>query len=182
MKISSNGLNMIKKWEGCRLKAYRDVSGILTIGYGHTGKICGSPITEGMTIDQMQADVLLADDVAWAEKAVNAMADRRGFNLNQNQFDALVSFTFNCGVGNLNTLCQTPRTLSDIGDKITLYNKSNGKVIQGLINRRNDEQKLFKTACVYEIVENNRKQAVVDMLVNAMNLIVDVIEEIKNGQ
>lgn len=135
MKISSKGLAIIKKYEGYRLKAYKCPAGKWTIGYGHT-----SGVKEGQTITQAQADTYLKQDVACAEKAVNNL--KKGFN--QNQFDALVSFTYNCGIGNLTTLCKN-RDITTIGEKIVLYNKANGKVLAGLTKRRLEEQDLYKT-------------------------------------
>lgn len=135
MKISSKGLAIIKKHEGCRLKAYKCPAGKWTIGYGHT-----AGVKAGQTITQAQADAYLKQDVAWAEKAVNNL--KKGFN--QNQFDALVSFAYNCGSGNLVALCKN-RDIATIGEKIVLYNKANGKVLGGLTKRRLEEQALYKT-------------------------------------
>lgn len=135
MKISDKGLAIIKKYEGCRLTAYKCPAGKWTIGYGHT-----SGVKAGQTITRAQADTYLKQDVAWAEKAVNAL--KRGFN--QNQFDALVSFTFNCGTGNLKKLC-SGRDIETIGKKIVIYNKAGGKVLGGLTKRRLEEQELYQT-------------------------------------
>lgn len=135
MKISERGLAIIKKYEGCCLKAYKCPAGVWTIGYGHT-----AGVKEGQTITQAQADTYLKQDVSGAEKAVNNL----GRDFNQNQFDALVSFTFNCGAGNLKTLCGG-RDLETIGKKITLYNKAGGKVLNGLVKRRAEEQTLYQT-------------------------------------
>ena len=96
-KISENGLALIKRFEGLRLTAYQDSVGVWTIGYGHT-----SSVSEGQTITQTQADAYLRADCANAEKAVNRYM--AVYQWNQNQFDALVSFTYNCGAGNLRTL------------------------------------------------------------------------------
>lgn len=133
MKASSKGINLIKSFEGCHLTAYKCPAGVWTIGYGHT-----AGVKEGMTITQAQADAYLASDLEKYEKYVAAT----GLELNQNQFDALVSFTYNCGAGNLKTLIQN-RTLSQIADAILLYNKSNGKVLSGLVRRRQAEHDLF---------------------------------------
>lgn len=139
--ISENGLNLIKKWEGCRLKVYQDPTGHWTIGYGHT-----SGIKEGDTITQEQADDYLRSDVQTAVNAVNRIVADYYYEFTQNQFDALVSFTFNCGSNNLRKLTQWgDRSIAEIGDAIVLYNKSSGKVLQGLVNRRNDEQALYNT-------------------------------------
>lgn len=137
MKISNVGLSLIKEFEGCCLTAYRCPAGVLTIGYGHT-----SGVTEGMTISHEQAEAFLRADVAWAEKAVNDYRDTYGWN--QNQFDALVSFTFNCGAGNLKTLLRDGcRTIAEISEKLPSYNKANGEVLPGLERRRAAERVLF---------------------------------------
>lgn len=139
LSISNNGLTLIKKFEGCQLTAYKAVSTekYWTIGYGHYG----SDVKQGQIITQAQADAFLKSDCASAEKAVNSYTK---YNWNQNQFDALVSFTFNCGSGNLKTLLNSgQRTISEISAKITAYNKAGGKVLQGLVNRRNAEKELF---------------------------------------
>lgn len=140
MDISQNGINLIKKYEGCRLKAYKPVATekYFTIGYGHYG----ADVRQGMTITQAQADAFLKKDCAASVKAVNAL----GKPFNQNQFDALVSFCYNCGSGNLKSLCNG-RTIDQIGDKIILYNKAGGKVLNGLVKRRKEEQVLYKKAC-----------------------------------
>lgn len=136
LSISNNGLALIKKFEGCRLTAYQDSVGVWTIGYGHT-----SGVRKGQIITQAQADAFLKADCASAEKAVNSYSK---YNWNQNQFDALVSFTFNCGSGNLKTLLNNgQRTIAEISAKITAYNKAGGKVLQGLVNRRIAEKELF---------------------------------------
>ena len=135
MNVSVKGIDIIKKYEGCHLTAYRCPAGIWTIGYGHTKNV-----KEGMKITQAQADEYLKQDCVASEKAVNAL----GKKLNQNQFDALVSFTFNCGAGNLKTLCHN-RKLEVIAEKILLYNKGGGKVLNGLVKRRKEEQALFLT-------------------------------------
>lgn len=139
MNISSTGLELIKKFEGCRLTAYQDSTGVWTIGYGHT-----SGVKSGQNITQAQAEAFLVTDCATAEKAVSSYDSTYGWN--QNQFDALVSFTFNCGSGNLKTLLNSgKRTIAEISAKITAYNKAGGKVLQGLVNRRAAEKELFDT-------------------------------------
>lgn len=136
LSISNNGLALIKKFEGCKLTAYQDSIGVWTIGYGHT-----TGVSKGQTITPAQADIFLKADCANAEKSVNSYTK---YNWNQNQFDALVSFTFNCGSGNLKTLLQNgARTIAQISTMITAYNKAGGKVLQGLVNRRAAEKELF---------------------------------------
>ena len=137
MRISENGINLIKRFEGLRLEAYRCPSGVLTIGYGHTrGVKIGDKITK------QRAEELLREDLRVFESYVN---DSVSLPLNQNQFDALVSFAFNCGVGNLRKLVRN-RDLGQIADAIVLYNKGGGKVLKGLKKRREEERKLFCTA------------------------------------
>ena len=141
MNISNLGLDLIKRFEGLRLKAYKAVSTekYYTIGYGHYG----ADIKENMTITKEQADAYLKADVESAVKAVN----NTSLILNQCQFDALVSFTYNCGKANLTKLIKN-RTVAEISEAILLYNKSGGKVLQGLVNRRKAEKELFDTKVV----------------------------------
>lgn len=141
MRTSERGLSLIKQFEGCRLTAYKCVSTekYYTIGYGHYG----ADVKAGMKITQAQADAFLVADLEKFEKYVNnPVYCPITASLNQNQFDALISFTYNCGAGNLKTLCKG-RTAAQIAEKITLYNKSGGKVLTGLVRRREKEKALF---------------------------------------
>jgi len=135
MKTSQKGIDLIKSFEGCKLIAYQDSVKVWTIGYGHT-----SGVKSGMKITQAQAEDFLKKDLAKFEKAVNAIKQ----DFNQNQFDALVSFAYNCGTGNLNKLC-TGRTKLEIGSKMLLYDKAGGKTLAGLTRRRRAENKLYNT-------------------------------------
>lgn len=137
-KIGQAGLALIKQYEGCRLAAYRCAAGVWTIGYGHT-----VGVHSGMTITQAQADAYLQQDIAKFEGYVNnptyvPITEQ----LNQNQFDALVSFAFNLGAGNLRKLCKG-RTAAQIVRTMPNYNKANGRVLAGLKRRRAAEQALF---------------------------------------
>lgn len=137
-KIGQAGLALIKQYEGCRLAAYRCAAGVWTIGYGHT-----AGVHSGMTITQARADAYLQQDIAKFEGYVNNPAYVPiTANLNQNQFDALVSFAFNLGAGNLRKLCKG-RTAAQIAQAMTQYCKANGKVLAGLKRRRAAEQALF---------------------------------------
>ena len=133
MKTSQNGINLIKRFEGCKLTAYKCPAGVWTIAYGHT-----AGVYSGMKITQQQADEFLKQDLVVYENHVNNL--NRSFN--QNEFDALVSFCYNCGAGSLQTLCKN-RTNAQIADALLLYNKGGGKVLQGLVNRRKAERELF---------------------------------------
>ena len=137
-KISQAGLDLIKQFEGCRLTAYQCSAGVWTIGYGHT-----AGVRKGMKITQAQADAYLKQDVAKFEKYVNnasyvPFTDK----LNQNQFDALVSFVFNLGQGNLMKLCKG-RTINQVPAVMQQYCKANGKTLPGLQRRRKAEAALY---------------------------------------
>ena len=140
-KIGQAGLALIKQYEGCRLAAYRCAAGVWTIGYGHT-----AGVHSGMTITQAQADAYLQQDIAKFEGYVNNPAYVPiTAKLNQNQFDALTSFAFNLGAGNLRKLCKG-RTAAQIARAMPSYNKAAGKVLAGLTRRRKAEQALFNKA------------------------------------
>ena len=135
MKASSKGINLIKEYEGCRLKAYKCPAGVWTIGYGHT-----SGVKEGQVITLEKALSLLKDDLKKHEKHVESF--RKKYNWNQNQFDALTSFTYNLGPGCLDTLVNG-RNAKTVASKMLLYNKAGGRVLEGLKRRRKAEQQLF---------------------------------------
>lgn len=138
-RTSTKGIDLIKSFEGCRLTSYKAVptETLWTIGWGHYG------VNAGMTITQAQADALLVSDLIKYENYVNnPNYCPVTSSLTQAQFDALVSFTYNCGAGNLKTLCKG-RSIEQIGNAITLYDKSGGRVLAGLTRRRVAEQRLF---------------------------------------
>lgn len=160
--IGAAGLLLIKNFEGCRLKAYKPVptEKYWTIDWGHYGP----DVTEGQTITQTEADALLvADCQRFADAVDNPAYCPLTAQLNANQRDALISFTFNCGAGCLKTLCKG-RTLPQICTAMALYNKSGGKPLAGLTRRRKAEQELFNTPIGKETKMDNtpkiRKEAV----------------------
>jgi len=135
---SQKGINLITSFEGCSTKAYWDKYGkVWTIGYGHTGK----DVYKGQIISKQEAENLLKSDVKRFENYVNNPS-YVPLKLNQNQFDALVSFSYNCGQGNLKKLVGK-RNLSQIANELLEYNKSKGKVLNGLVRRRAAERQLF---------------------------------------
>ena len=137
MNIGNRGLELIKSFEGCRLSSYKCPSNKWTIGWGRT-----SGVYEGMVISQAQADQFLFEDVQRFVNAVNQYQAR--FNFNQNEFDALVSFTYNCGEGSLAAVMSCCNTKQEIAEECKLYNKSSdGQVLPGLVRRREEEYKLF---------------------------------------
>ena len=141
MKISQEGLSLIKRFEGCRLEAYKCSANVLTIGYGHTGGV-----KETDTITQPEADELLEKDVAKFEKYVSSNVK---VELNQSQFDALVAWTFNLGVGNLreSTMLQklNNEDYTSVPSEMKRWNKAGGKTLDGLIRRRKAESLLFES-------------------------------------
>lgn len=140
MNISEKAVDFIKSFEGLELKAYKDSVGVLTIGYGSTGP----HVTVGMTITESQAETLLKKDLSRFEKGVDDMVK---VPLNQNQFDALVSFSFNLGLGNLksSTLLRKLNSLDYAGaaNEIPRWDKAGGKILKGLTRRRLAEKELF---------------------------------------
>lgn len=137
MKTSEGTLYKIREFEGCRLKAYKPVPAekYWTIGVGHYGP----DVTEEMTITESQAMELLRKDIAKFENHVTAT----GLTLNQSQFDALVSFAYNCGPGNLAKLIKG-RDYQQIADAMLFYTRgADKKVLKGLVRRREWERSLF---------------------------------------
>lgn len=141
MRTSKFGIALIKRFEGCRLEAYQCSAGIWTIGYGHTGGV-----QRGDSITQIEADELLAKDLLKFELGVCKLVKAP---LNQNQFDALVSFAYNCGLHALktSTLLRKIHTgnLSGAAEEFLRWNKAGGKVLAGLTTRREAEKTLFET-------------------------------------
>lgn len=140
MRTNENGKNLIKSFESCRLSAYKDATGTLTIGWGHTGSVDGTPIYLGMTISQKKADELFDSDLERFENHVNGYHDK--YNFTPNEFSALVSFAYN--VGSITQLtAKGTRTKMQIANKMLEYVYSKGKKLQGLVNRRSKERALF---------------------------------------
>ena len=140
MKISQEGLALIKKFEGCELEAYKCAAGVWTIGYGST-----KGVKEGDTMTQEDADNLLLHEMEEYEGYVNDLVE---VDLKQNQFDALVSCVFNLGPANLkaSTLLKVlnAKDYEGVPAQIKRWNKAGGKVLQGLIRRREAESLLFE--------------------------------------
>lgn len=147
MKTSQKGIDLIKKYEGCRLTAYKCPSGVWTIGYGHT-----NGVKKGQKISQKQAEVFLREDI---EKFENGVKKAVFVPLTQNQFDALVSFTYNCGLGAFksSTLLKklNAKDYTGTAKEFLRWNKSNGRVLDGLKRRRNAEKDLFEETPVKTI-------------------------------
>lgn len=144
MKTSKQGLDLIKEFEGCHLKAYKDAVGVVTIGYGVTSadkSIIGREIKMGMEISKPTAEKWLKKCLEIKYEPKVEKYDGR-YHWTQSEFDALVSFCYN--IGSIDGLTQDGnRTKSEIAKMIPAYNKAGGRVLAGLTRRRKAEQKLF---------------------------------------
>lgn len=140
MKISQKGADLVKSFEGLRLKAYKDSVGVWTWGYGSTGP----HVTPDKIGTKEEAEQLLKKDLERFEKGVSDLVK---VPLNQNQFDALCSFAFNLGLGNLksSTLLKKLNAFDYIGasKEFERWNRAGGKVLAGLTRRRIAERDLF---------------------------------------
>jgi lysozyme len=140
MRISDDGVALVKEFEGCELKAYRCPAGVLTVGYGSTG----THVHEGQEIDEITADAYLRKDLEVAEKCIAACVN---VALTQGQFDALCSFVFNlgCGAFRKSTLLRKLNDGDDVGaaDEFQRWSKAGGKELPGLVRRRKAEKELF---------------------------------------
>lgn len=141
MKISKQGIELIKKYEGFKPYAYLCPAGVVTIGYGHT-----KGVRLGQTCTEAEAEQFLREDLEIAEAEVNKVANE--VKLTQGNFDSLVSFTFNLGARNFNTSTLRKKVLNDPADTTIMgefgkwvYVK--GKVSPGLQRRRLEESKLY---------------------------------------
>lgn len=142
LSLSDQGLALTKSFEGLELSAYPDQGGVWTVGYGHTGP----GVHAGLVITQDHADTFLESDVAGAVTAVNRMVTAE---INQNQFDALVDFTFNLGCASLSQ--STLLRYVNAGEfglaaaQFLLWDHVRGVVVPGLLRRRQAEMQLFQT-------------------------------------
>ena len=138
--MSCVGISLLTSFEGLRLEAYQCPSGVWTIGFGHT-----EGVKKGDRLrSEKEAKEMLAQDLKKYEAYVNAYDDI--YHWSQNEFDALVSFTYNCGQGNLKNLLKNgTRSREAIRNVFLSYNKSRGIALPGLTRRRTAELKLFNT-------------------------------------
>lgn len=143
MRINEEGLDLIKSCEGLRLVSYPDVTGIWTIGYGHTG----SDVAEGQAISVQQAADLLIADIARTEHGVTEALE---VEVNPNQFSAMVSFAYNVGLGNFQKSSLLRFTNQEKFEEAALsferWIYAGGHTVSGLIKRRGLEEQLYKKA------------------------------------
>ena len=139
MKTGAEGIDLIKNFEGCELKAYWCPAEVLTIGYGHTANV-----HEDDEIEEADAEELLKADLEEFEEYVEQYVEPE---LTQNQFDALVAWTFNLGPGNLKESTLLKRLnegdFDDVPNQIRRWTKAGGKELPGLVRRREAEALLF---------------------------------------
>ena len=147
MQVSAAGITLICGFEGLELKAYDDGVGIWTIGFGTTIYPNGVKVKRGDTCTIEQAKAYMAYDLKKFESAVNNAVT---VPINQNQFDALVSLAYNIGTNAFkNSTLVKKLNAGDIrgaAAQFDVWNKGGGKVMQGLVNRRAVERKLFEKA------------------------------------
>jgi len=140
MKISQEGIELIKKFEGCRTESYRCSANVPTIGYGHT-----AGVKDGDSCTQAEAESILAEDLVEFEDYVNDLVT---VELTPSQFSAVVAFTFNLGPKNLSesTLLKllNLEKYDEIPAQFKRWNKAGGKVLDGLIRRREAEAEMFE--------------------------------------
>jgi lysozyme len=144
MKTSDNGRKFIEQFEGLFLRAYDDGTGVETIGYGHTTAAGLPRVVPGMTITEQQADDILSADLASVENDVNRLVT---VPINQNQFDALVSFHFNTGaLARSNVLRAINNKQFDaVSGDLNMWCHAGGRVLAGLVRRRKAEGVLFNS-------------------------------------
>jgi lysozyme len=140
MNISQEGISLIKKFEGCELEAYKCAAGVWTIGYGHT-----KDVKEGDSILKEDAESMLMHEL---QKYCNDVDIAVKVDLKQNEFDALVSWTYNLGLTNLNSSTMLKVLNEGKHDEVPAqmkrWNKASGQVKQGLIRRREAEALMFE--------------------------------------
>jgi lysozyme len=145
MKLNKEGADLIKEFEGCKLKAYQCSAKKWTIGYGNTFFEDGTPVVAGNAISQEKAEQLfeiIADE--FASKVAKLVPS----HINSNQFGALVSFAYNCGVVNLQKSTLLKKVNANHNDpsiraEFAKWNKAGGKVLAGLTRRREAEANLY---------------------------------------
>ena len=140
LKTSQEGISLIKSFEGCELTAYRCSADVPTIGYGHT-----AGVSDGDTCTQEEAETMLADDLVEFEDYVKNYVESE---LQQNEFDALVAWTYNLGPANLKESTMLKELNSgnfeEVPRQMKRWNRAGGEVLDGLISRREAESLLFK--------------------------------------
>jgi lysozyme len=145
MQLTKKGLDIIKEFEGLRLESYLCPADVWTIGYGNTFYESGRPVKQGEHISEDKAERMLE----WvAEDFARNVRGSLKVQLNENQFNSLVSFTYNLGIGNLRRSTLLKKVNANPGDptifnEFLKWNKAGGKVLNGLVRRRQAEANLY---------------------------------------
>jgi lysozyme len=151
MKMTDEGVALIKRFEGFRARSYRDAVGVWTIGYGHTS-MAGEPVVRpGMVLTDVDAEAILRRDV---ERFANGVSRAVKVSLTDAQFSALVSFAYNVGLGNFSksgVLAAVNRSdFADVPRRLQGWAKAGGRVLPGLVARRAAEASLFASGTVQQ--------------------------------
>ena len=159
MHMSVEGIDaLLKKFEGCKLKAYKCPAGIWTIGYGHTSAAGAPEVVQGMTITQAEANDILRQDLVKYETGVKALVKQP---LTQRQFDVLVDFAYNAGVGALKSSTLLKKINAGEFDAVPAelmkWTKGGGKVLPGLVNRRRAEAGWWRSLDAEPIDEQEQR-------------------------
>jgi len=189
LRTSQHGLEFIAKWEGCILKPYKDIAGLRTIGIGHLIKP-DEIFADGVNITREKALELLSQDVGLCEEAIKRSIK---VPLSQNQFDALISFGFNCGSGvyATSTACKllNEGKYDQVPDALLMWSKAkvNGQMttVQGLYNRRKSEGELFKTADEdqensVELSEEEKKALQTQVAISTQKIVDNFMDSLDN--
>ncbi len=140
MKISEDGLELIKKFEGCETSAYQDSVGVWTIGFGHT-----KGVEEGQTCSIEDAELMLTDEMDEYEGYINNMVK---VDLQQHEFDSLVAWVYNLGPTNLNesTMLKVLNggQFDRVPDEMNRWTRAGGEILEGLVRRRQAESLMFQ--------------------------------------
>lgn len=147
MRMNDKGLALLKKYEGYRGKAYRCAAGVWTIGYGHTSMAGEPKVVPGMTITESEGEEILKNDLVKYERAVVKALGSHISKINSNQFSALVSLCYNIGPGAIQRASVIryikEGRVTEAADRILSWNKAGGRVLRGLVRRREEERELY---------------------------------------
>ena len=146
MEVNKAGRDLIKQFEGCKLKAYKCPAGLNTIGFGNTFYPDGTKVKEGDVITQQQAEEYFNSVVDDFAKQVDVLVKS---NVTANNFSAIVSFAYNVGIGNLKNSTLLKKVNANPKDatipaEFRKWVRANGEVLKGLVRRRDAEAKLYE--------------------------------------
>lgn len=155
VQMPSEAIDLICEFEGKELTAYKCSAGVLTIGYGHTSAAGDPKVTPGMTITEDEAESILRRDLRKYQDAVTSSVK---VSMTDNQFGAFTSLCYNIGPGAFRKSTAVRRfnagDVSGAAEALTWFNKSRGKVLKGLVRRREAERALFLTPDTPEVEES----------------------------